>query len=133
MALGCFTHRNFATLTQDKTYVSNYFTKLKMYWDELQLYCPIDACLCGCECKATRPIIVSQECEFILQFLMGLNDKFTHIRGQILISDPLPSINKKFSLIIQEEEQLGNHSLGQSAVMAIMVDHGRNNNNGGSK
>lgn len=33
---------------------------------------------------------------------MGLNDSF---RSQILLNDPLPPINKVFSLIVQEERQ----------------------------
>lgn len=36
---------------------------------------------------------------------MGLNDSYSSIRGQILLSDPLSPINKVFSLIIQEEKQ----------------------------
>nr|KYP31170.1 hypothetical protein KK1_048775 [Cajanus cajan] len=40
-----------------------------------------------------------------MSFLMGLNDYFSQIRGQILLSDPLPSIGNVFSLILQEEAQ----------------------------
>jgi hypothetical protein len=36
---------------------------------------------------------------------MGLDDSYSHIRGQILLNDPLPPINKVFSLIVQEERQ----------------------------
>jgi len=36
---------------------------------------------------------------------MGLNDTFSHIRGQILLIDPLPQINKVFALVLQEERQ----------------------------
>jgi hypothetical protein len=36
---------------------------------------------------------------------MGLNNSFAQIRGQILLIDPLPSINKVFSLIVQKERQ----------------------------
>jgi len=43
--------------------------------------------------------------DHVFQFLMGLDDSFTHTRGQILLNDPLPPINKVFSLIIQEERQ----------------------------
>ena len=35
---------------------------------------------------------------------MGLNDSF-YVRAQIFLTNPLPSINKVFSLIIQEERQ----------------------------
>jgi hypothetical protein len=36
---------------------------------------------------------------------MGLNKSFSHIKGQILLMDPLPSINKVFSPVVQEESQ----------------------------
>ena len=40
-----------------------------------------------------------------MSFLMGSNDSFNHIRGQLLLLDPLPPINKVFSLVAQEERQ----------------------------
>jgi hypothetical protein len=43
--------------------------------------------------------------EYVFQFLMGLHDSFSHIRGQILLIDPLPPINKVFALVLQEEHQ----------------------------
>jgi hypothetical protein len=43
--------------------------------------------------------------QYVFQFLMGLNESFSHIRGQILLMEPLPPINKVFSLVIQEENQ----------------------------
>lgn len=38
---------------------------------------------------------------------MGLDDKFTAVRGQVLLMEPLPSISKVFSLILQEKRQRG--------------------------
>ncbi|KAL2533063.1 Retrotran gag 3 domain-containing protein [Abeliophyllum distichum] len=46
-----------------------------------------------------------QQEEYVLQFLMGLNESYSQARAQILMLDPLPPINKVFSLIIQEERQ----------------------------
>ena len=43
--------------------------------------------------------------ESVMQFLMGLNDSYSQIKGQILLMDTLPSINKVYSLLIQEERQ----------------------------
>lgn len=40
----------------------------------------------------------------LMQFLMGLNYDFEAARNQILILDPLPSVNKAY-LIIQRIEQ----------------------------
>ena len=36
---------------------------------------------------------------------MGLNDSYSQIKGQILLMEPVPSINKFYSLLIQEERQ----------------------------
>ena len=38
-----------------------------------------------------------------MQFLMGLNDSYSQINGQLLLMEPLPSTNKVYSLLIQEE------------------------------
>lgn len=40
-----------------------------------------------------------------MTFLMGLNDSYAQVRGQILFTETLPPINNVFSLIIQEEKQ----------------------------
>ncbi|XP_059442162.1 uncharacterized protein LOC132174541 [Corylus avellana] len=55
--------------------------------------------------KAISAITQENQSEYILQFLMGLNDSFSHVRGQILLMDPLPPINKVFSLLVQDERQ----------------------------
>lgn len=38
---------------------------------------------------------------------MGLHEQFSHVRGQILLTHPLPPINHVFSLMIQDEKQRG--------------------------
>jgi hypothetical protein len=43
--------------------------------------------------------------EYVYHFLMGLNDSFSNIRGQILLIEPLTPINKVFSLVLQDEPQ----------------------------
>ncbi|KAA8520815.1 hypothetical protein F0562_011488 [Nyssa sinensis] len=40
-----------------------------------------------------------------MKFLMGLNESYATIRGQILLMDPLSSINRVYGLILQEETQ----------------------------
>jgi hypothetical protein len=42
---------------------------------------------------------------YIYHFLMGLNDQFSIICGQILLMEPLPPFNKVFSMILQDERQ----------------------------
>lgn len=43
--------------------------------------------------------------DYVLVFLMGLNESFSQVRSQILLIDPLPSISKVFSMNIQDERQ----------------------------
>ena len=40
-----------------------------------------------------------------MQFLMHLNDEYEAIRGQILLLDPLPTVNKAYSMIQRVERQ----------------------------
>ncbi|XP_058784297.1 uncharacterized protein LOC131659073 [Vicia villosa] len=42
----------------------------------------------------------------IIRFLTGLNDEFAVVKSQILLMDPLPPMNKIFSMVIQHERQV---------------------------
>ncbi|KAJ1402717.1 Retrovirus-related Pol polyprotein from transposon TNT 1-94 [Sesbania bispinosa] len=66
-----------------------------------------------CTCGGLQHLQAPTESEHVMSFLMGLHDSFSQIRGQILLSDPLPSIGNVFSLVLQEEAQreiVGTHS-----------------------
>ena len=81
-----------------------YFTKLKTLWEELSNYRP--GCSCGkCTCGGGKELNAYHQMEYIMSFLMGLNDSFGQVRGQLLLMDPIPHINKVFSLVSQEERQ----------------------------
>lgn len=85
-------------LVQDQNNVSIYFTKLKTIWEELSNYRP--SCNCGkCTFGGVKELDNHHQMEYIMSFLMGLNDSFSQVRGQILLMDPLPQINKVFALI----------------------------------
>jgi len=55
----------------------------------------------------------------VIQFLTGLSDQFNVIKTQVLMLDPLPSINKVYSLVVQEESN--NHSLSSSIDEPLSV------------
>lgn len=84
-------------LTQDNDSVSVYFGKLKTLWDELLLYDLLPDCTC--EKLAILHDWYQRDC--VIQFLMGLNDSFNATGDQIMILDPLPPINKIFSMVQQ--------------------------------
>ncbi|KAK0571783.1 hypothetical protein LWI29_021503 [Acer saccharum] len=104
--------RDIAYLRQEQLYVSTFYTKLKGLWDELASY--NDAVL-GAQ----------QDQQKMMQFLMGLNDTYSAIRGQILLMNPLPSVRQAYSSVSQEEKQrllTSTHTAsdsGGSAAMAV--------------
>ena len=62
-----------------------------------------------------------------MKFLMGVNDSFFQVRTQILIMDPLPSINKAHSLFIQEEMQRSVHNIVRVESTALATKNSGNN------
>lgn len=59
--------------------------------------------------------------EFLMIFMIGLNESFSQIHAEVLLSNPLPIINKVFSLTKQEERQ---RSIGASPsieTIALMM------------
>ena len=70
--------------------------------------------------------------EYVLNFLMGLNDSYSQIKGQILLIDPLPLIAKVFPLILQGEKQTEIKFIPQSH-MAFVVQKDVSKDFGDSK
>jgi hypothetical protein len=78
--------QNMSSLFQNNDFVSTYFIALKGLWDELDNHQPLPCCTCA----AMKILQAKHQCQYVYQFLMGLNESFSHIRGQILLIDPLP-------------------------------------------
>ncbi|KHN02608.1 hypothetical protein glysoja_043563, partial [Glycine soja] len=118
--------------------VSDYFTQLKIYWDELENYRPIPHCKCSipCSCGGIDSVRVYREQDYVIRFLKGLNDRFSHSKSQIMMMNPLPDIDHVFSLVIQQErEMLGSNSDSVSeatsdSAMAMQVNSNQSNFNG---
>ena len=105
--------------------VAAYYTRLKKLWDELGSY--------NDTVFSSR---VDHKRRRLMQFLMGLNESYSAIQGQILLMNPLPDVAKAYSSIIQEEKQ---RSLGtarettensamairRAELVALVVQHGQ--------
>ncbi|XP_041016135.1 uncharacterized protein LOC121258655 [Juglans microcarpa x Juglans regia] len=93
-------------IVQGHLSLSDYFTQLNAIWKELHSYRPLSCCSCGkCTCDALKNVDAVQQGDYMFKFLMGLNDSYDAVRGQIILLSPLPSMDKTFSLILQEERQ----------------------------
>ncbi|KAL0345271.1 UNVERIFIED_CONTAM: Retrovirus-related Pol polyprotein from transposon RE1 [Sesamum radiatum] len=93
--------REIASASQGTLSVSAYFAKLKKLWDELGCLRKTPSCSCG----ALKELAEMKETDHLMQFLMGLNDTFEGIRGQILMLEPLPTVTKAYATILREERQ----------------------------
>ncbi|KAI3454794.1 hypothetical protein Pfo_011457 [Paulownia fortunei] len=69
--------REIASSHQETMSVTTYYSKMKGLWDELASHNDLS----------------------VMQFLMGLNDTYSAIRGQILLMQPLPSIGKLYTIL----------------------------------
>ncbi|XP_019442317.1 PREDICTED: uncharacterized protein LOC109347040 [Lupinus angustifolius] len=95
------------SIKQGNLSVGAYFTQIKGLCEQLNTFKPIPSCLCEVKCKCTLiPIIKKyRENDYVICFLMGLNDQYSIVKTRIMLMDPLPSINKVFSLLVQQERQ----------------------------
>ena len=85
--------------------VVEFYSKISDLWVELGNYEKVPYCTCkGCTCEAANKIVHMYKQEKAHQFLMGLNDDaYSSIRSQILTHDPLPSLDRIFNMVMQEE------------------------------
>ena len=99
--------REVFSLSQEDLTINAYYTKFEGLWDELLEY---RTCSCGHQAK-----------ECVISFLMSLNDTYTAVRGQILLMDPISSLSKVFSLLVQDEKQrkLGKNPTTEASALGI--------------
>jgi len=108
--------------------VVEFYSKLRGIWSEPDNHIKIPTCRCkGCECNVSSKIMETYNVEKSYQFLRGLNDDlYSHIRGQILAVEPLPSLEKIFNIISQDEQHkrlmVGRDDRSENAT-AYAVNH----------
>ncbi|XP_074374270.1 uncharacterized protein LOC141714664 [Apium graveolens] len=93
-------------LTQGQQSVSEFYTKMKTLWDSIDDTQPLPVCVCpttACTCNLTGKIHQMQQTQRVLQFLMKLNDRFSAVRANILMMNPLPSLTQAYRIVAQEE------------------------------
>ncbi|XP_047177474.1 uncharacterized protein LOC124844559 [Vigna umbellata] len=114
------------SIKQGERGVSQFFTDLKILWEELDILRPIPTCTCQipCSCDLSRISLKYREMVHVICFLKGLNDSYNTVRTQILLMDPLPNINRVFSLIMQQERQEKQGS-ADIKVLANVADRSR--------
>ncbi|XP_055803417.1 uncharacterized protein LOC129872456 [Solanum dulcamara] len=101
--------KELSDLVQGSNDIATYFTKLKKLWDELDTLNADINCGCNCICGGKDKLTKSIQDERLMHFLMGLNDSYASVRGNMLIISPLPNVNVAYSILIQDEKQREKH------------------------
>jgi hypothetical protein len=91
------------SIKQGESSISDFYTALKSLWDDLEDLRLIEDCSCTieCSCGCISKVKKLRESEYVICFLKGLNDSFGNVKSQILHMEPLPSIGKVYSLVLQ--------------------------------
>ncbi|KAH0706508.1 hypothetical protein KY289_011584 [Solanum tuberosum] len=107
----------FATsVLQGTSSVSVYYTNLKTLWDEFEALV-----LAPCyNCDKSKGFVAHMSRQKLYQFLMGLNESYHQARSQILMMNPLPTINHVYAMIVGDESHKAvvshTSSMGLSSV-----------------
>nr|XP_023877705.1 uncharacterized protein LOC111990145 [Quercus suber] len=87
--------KEISRLVQGSLSVSSYFTKFKTLWNEFVNNQPFTLCNYACVCGSRSSQLDAQHKEHVFHFLMGLNDSYGTLIGQILLIEPLPTLSKQ--------------------------------------
>ncbi|XP_058189604.1 uncharacterized protein LOC131307214 [Rhododendron vialii] len=99
--------------------VGEYYTKLKGLWDLHDALRPLSPC----SGDTAKELHQYHKKQCTIKFLMGLNGVYIAARGQILLMEPLPTVNKVYSLIIQDEKQrvVSSQAIGKAPEVAAFA------------
>ncbi|XP_068491926.1 uncharacterized protein [Phaseolus vulgaris] len=101
-----------SSLNQGELSITDYFTKLRVIWDELENFIPESVCICkNYTCNISSIVSQRKREDQAMQFLRGLNDQYSNVKSHVLLMEPVPPISKIFSLVAQQERQLSSHAL----------------------
>lgn len=113
--------KELTSLQQGSLSVTPYFTKFRTLMAEIDNLSPLPKCICltrNCACDNAQKLEKYENMLKLSQFLMGLNDLYTAVRGQLLMMQPIPSLSQAFSLLVQEESQREFAKVSQSPIVA---------------
>lgn len=85
-----------------------FFTQLNVFCDELVKYSliPVYNCSIPSSCGTINFVKKYHEKDYVICFIKGLNERFSHSKSHIIVMNSLSDIDKTFSLVIQQEHEL---------------------------
>ncbi|XP_071687288.1 uncharacterized protein [Rutidosis leptorrhynchoides] len=96
-------HFNISTLKQGNSSMSEYYHKLNSLWKQYDAM----ANLKQCTCEVADQTVKHNSMLKLMQFLMGLNYCYMHVKSNLLLRDPLPDVKTAYSMLSREESHRG--------------------------
>ncbi|XP_019155913.1 PREDICTED: uncharacterized protein LOC109152717 [Ipomoea nil] len=90
------------SLKQGSQSVSDYYTKCRIMWEEMNTLRPLPLCKCG----LVDEIRKEREVDQVIRFLQGLNDDFNTLKSNVLMLDPLPEVYKIYVMAEKLERRI---------------------------
>ncbi|XP_074278393.1 uncharacterized protein LOC141601985 [Silene latifolia] len=88
----------------DNESIAEYYGRLKWLWDELDKYDKNPICNCeACKCGINKQLEAKRDQGKLHNFLLGPGSDYSTVSSNLLLQEPLPSLNKAYSTLIQEE------------------------------
>ncbi|KAK9699862.1 hypothetical protein RND81_08G200100 [Saponaria officinalis] len=115
------------SLQQGSLSISEYYGKMRRLWEDLHEIEGYPECTCGilekCSCNLLKKVIDAENRRRLVQFLMGVDSAYDHLKQMLLAQDPLPAVNHALSRLIQAERQkkLSDFDVASEDTSALMV------------
>ncbi|GJS77998.1 putative RNA-directed DNA polymerase, eukaryota, reverse transcriptase zinc-binding domain protein [Tanacetum coccineum] len=91
------------TFKQGGLPISEYYHKLNSLWREFDIFTKLP----DCTCAARTELVDHGKLLKLMQFLMGLDDIYQHIRSSLLTWEILPEVKDAFVIISREKSHKG--------------------------
>lgn len=110
-------------LTQGVLDITVYYTRMKKLWDELNTLSAKNQCSCVCVCGARDGLHKAKQDRHLIQFLMGLNEVYTVIRGKHSHDEPTPFHGTNFLTVDSRRETKRVQTYWSSAYRFNFFEH----------
>ena len=107
------------SIKQGERSINEYYTDSKTLWEKLDSLHPLPTCTCKskCTCNMIKIIAGYRESERVMCFLKGLGENYNTVKTQVLLMDPLPGVNRVFSLVLQQERHLTESAVVDTKIL----------------
>ncbi|XP_047340257.1 uncharacterized protein LOC124943840 [Impatiens glandulifera] len=128
-----YLQKDIVILQQGRNDLEEYYSKVRLLWDEMFSLKPVRRCRCGgtktdCDgCFLETEMLQDDEENKLLQFLMGLNDHYDYVKDQILMQESWPAVYKAFTMLQNVEKNNYSRSVQQDSSMYVREGNDRRN------